>query len=196
VRARRVVGAAIASVFALALLAACTQAPSAADPGNGGVTSSGSPYKEIPVKDRKDAVTFSSTLDTGKKFSSSSLLGTVHVVNFWYAGCAPCFQEAPLLEKVYQSYGGKIPFLGVNTYDQAPTAQEFERQQKVTYPSVIDVNTTSVQLAFSNSGIPANAVPSTLIIDKHGRVAARVTGELTSADILTTLIDTVVHEGQ
>jgi thiol-disulfide isomerase/thioredoxin len=192
---RRIAGAAVASVFALALLAGCTQAPDASSQTLGYVSGSGV-YKEIPPKDRKSAVTFSSKLDTGKAISSSSLLGTVHVVNFWYAGCAPCFQEAPVLEKVYKSYDGKVPFLGVNTYDQAPTALEFERQQKVSYPSVIDVNTTSVQLAFSNSGVPANAVPTTLVIDKHGRVAARVTGEITSASILTSLVNTVVKEGQ
>jgi thiol-disulfide isomerase/thioredoxin len=181
--------------IALGLLAGCTQAPDAGTPSQGYVSGSGA-YKEIPPKERKAAVTFASKLDTGDKITSSDLLGTVHVINFWYAGCAPCIQEAPLLEKVYRSYHGKIPFLGVNTYDQAATAQEFERNKSVSYPSAIDVNTTSVQLAFANSGIPANAVPTTLVIDKHGRVAARVTGELSDASILSSLIDTVVHEGQ
>jgi thiol-disulfide isomerase/thioredoxin len=192
-RPGRILGAVLASAAALALLAGCTQSVGSS-PSQGYVSGSGE-YKEIKPANRLSPVTFTARLDTGKTITSASLLGTVHVLNFWYAGCGPCIQEAPLLEKVYNSYDGKVPFIGVNTYDQAPTAQEFERDRKVTYPSVIDVNTTSVQYAFSKK-IPTNAVPTTLVIDKHGRVAARVTGEVTDASILTALIKTVIAEGQ
>nr|WP_194241530.1 TlpA disulfide reductase family protein [Galbitalea soli] len=152
-------------------------------------------YKEFAPADRKPAVSFHSTTDAGKAVSSTQFLGTVHVLNFWYAGCPPCRLEAPDLEKVYQKYKGTVPFLGINTYDQAATAITFEKKFGITYPSVMDVNDTAVQYAFAGS-IPANAVPTTLVIDRQGRVAARVTGLLEDKSILEAMIDTVIAEGK
>jgi peroxiredoxin len=195
VRQKRLLGALAASVLAALLLAGCTETPSYDSTGSTGYVSGDGQYKEIVPKDRKAPVTFTAKLDTGKTITSAELLGKVHVLNFWYAGCGPCNAEASLLQKVYASYKGAIPFVGVNTYDQAPTALAFEEHYKVTYPSVIDTNTVSVQYAYSN-WVPPDAVPTTLIIDRHGRVAARVTGEIDDASILTSLLKTVVSEGQ
>jgi thiol-disulfide isomerase/thioredoxin len=193
---RRVFAAVAAPILAVVLLAGCTENPSIASADNStGYVSGNGQYTEIKPADRKAPVSFSGLTDAGKKVSSSQFLGTVHVLNFWYAGCGPCILEAPRLEKVYKKYKGTVPFLGVNTYDQAPTALNFEKNKGVTYPSVIDVNTVSVQYAFSAS-IPANSVPTTLVIDKEGRVAARVTGLLEDPSILSALIDTVVSEGK
>ncbi len=81
------------------------------------------------------------------------------------------------MEKAYTHYKGAVPFYGVDVYDQAATARTFEATHKVTYPSMIDTNTTNVQYAYS-AYVSPDAVPTTLVIDKHGRVAARVTGEV------------------
>jgi thiol-disulfide isomerase/thioredoxin len=181
-------------LVATVVLAGCTEDPAGAGSDNNLGYISGSPYKEIKPADRKPAVKFSGVTESGDKVSSSQFLGKVHVINFWYAGCGPCIREAPRLESAFKSYNGAVPFLGVNTYDQAATAINFETAKKVTYPSVIDVNDTAVQFAFSAS-VPANAVPTTLIIDQKGRVAARVTGVIEDASILKDLINTVVAEG-
>ena len=117
------------------------------------------------------------------------------MLNFWYAACGPCRVEASRLESVYNHYKGSVEFLGVDTYDQAATALTFEQAHKVTYPSVIDTNNATVEYAYS-SYVSADAVPVTLVIDRHGRVAARVTGELEEASILESLVDRVIAEGQ
>jgi peroxiredoxin len=193
---RRVLGAVLAGALSMAFLAGCTQNADFASDGNQtGYVSGGGVYTEIKPADRKPAETFTATLDTGTKITSAQLLGKVHVLNFWFAACGPCRVEAARLEKAYNHYSGTIPFVGVNTYDSAPTAQAFEAAHKVTYPSVIDATTTSVQYAYSGF-VPPDAVPVTLVIDKHGRVAARVTGVVEQATILTDLIDRVVSEGQ
>jgi peroxiredoxin len=193
---RRVLGAALAGALAMAFLAGCTQNPTFASDGDQtGYVSGGGVYDEIKPADRKAAETFTAKLDTGKTITSADLLGKVHVLNFWFAACGPCRVEAPRLETAYNHYKGTIPFVGVNTYDSAPTARAFEAAHKVTYPSVIDVNTTAVQYAYSGF-VPPDAVPVTLVIDKHGRVAARVTGVVEQPSILTDLIDRVVSEGQ
>lgn len=194
---RRLVVAVGAAALAVGVLAGCSQTPSIASDGNNtGYVSGSGVYKEILPADRKaPASGFTAPLDTGGTITSKSLLGKVHVLNFWYSTCGPCRVEAKQLEMAYNHYDGKVEFLGVNTYDQAPQAREFEQTHHVTYPSVIDTNNAAVQYAYSKFVSP-DAVPVTLVIDKHGRVAARVTGELESSTILTSLIDRVIAEGQ
>ncbi|MEJ1230556.1 MAG: TlpA disulfide reductase family protein [Galbitalea sp.] len=194
--ARRALIAVAASALAIAVLAGCSENPSfSSDGDNTGYVSGGGAYKEIPPADRKQPQDFTATLDTGGTVTSTQLLGKVQVLNFWYAGCGPCRVEAPRLEKVYRHYKGSVEFLGVNTYDQAPTARVFEQTHKVTYPSVIDTNNATVQYAYS-SYVSPDSVPVTLVIDKHGRVAARVTGEVEDASILESLVDRVIAEGK
>lgn len=193
-RPKKLLAAFIAPVVAVLVLAGCTETPSYGDSTQGYISGSGV-WKEITPADRKTPLSFTSKLDTGAKITSADLLGTVHVINFWYAGCVPCNAEAPLLEKVATEYRGRVDFLGVNTYDQAATALTFEQKYHVSYPSAIDTNTAAIQYAYSKY-IPPAAVPTTLVLDKQGRVAARVTGEVESADILTSLIDRVIAEGK
>ena len=194
---RRLLIASAAAALAVGTLAGCTETPAISSDGNNtGYVSGAGVYKEIVPADRTKAdATFDAPLDSGGTISSASLLGKVHVLNFWYSTCGPCRVEAKQLETAYTHYKGKIPFLGVNTYDQAPQALVFEKTHHVTYPSVIDTNTAAVQYAYSKFVSP-DAVPVTLVIDRHGRVAARVTGELESSTILTSLIDRVTAEGQ
>lgn len=195
-RVRRLLVAAAASALAIGVLAGCSEDPSLANGNGSGYVAGNGEYKEVPVADRKaPTAPFTSTLETGGKVTSAQYLGKVHVLNFWYAGCGPCRVEAKRLEKAYKHYNGSIPFLGVDVYDQAPQAIAFEKAHGVTYPSAIDTNQASILYSYSNYVSP-NAVPVTLVIDKHGRVAARVTGELEEASILEDLVDRVVSEGQ
>jgi peroxiredoxin len=148
--------------------------------GDGSIT-------EVALANRGEPITFAATDLDGNAISSSDFAGKVLVVNFWYAGCAPCRAEAKDLEKVNAQFAGKnVAFLGVNVRDGAQTAKTFNSTFGVTYPSVTDLD-GKVQLAFSSSVAP-NAVPTTLVLDTKGRVAARVLGRLASATILATLI--------
>ena len=120
--------------------------------------------------------------------------GKVLVVNFWYAGCPPCRVEAPDLEALYQKYAAEgVGFLGVNLYDADRLRPSFEKDKGVTYPSVLDRDTGSVLLAFSKT-VPPKATPTTLVIDKKGRVAARILGALPGKGILDSLISDAVAE--
>jgi peroxiredoxin len=187
---------AIAAALAIGALAGCTESPTFSSDGtNTGYVSGSGVYKEIAVADRKPAASYTSVLDTGAKVTSSQLLGTVHVLNFWYASCGPCRVEAPRMEKAYAHYKGSVPFYGVDVYDQAATALTFEATHRVKYPSMIDTNSAAVQYAYS-AYVSPDAVPTTLVIDKHGRVAARVTGEVEDPTILTAIIDRVIAQGQ
>ncbi|MDQ1513503.1 MAG: hypothetical protein QOC59_1345 [Microbacteriaceae bacterium] len=134
-------------------------------------------------------VDFSGPTVNGGRFRSADHRGEVLVVNFWYAGCGPCIAEAPDLRTVAAAYTGKdVQFVGVNIRDEAGEARPFEVRNRITYPSILDqANGGAAQLAFASS-IQPNAVPTTLVVDKDGRVTARILGRV-NASVLRTLID-------
>jgi thiol-disulfide isomerase/thioredoxin len=155
--------------------------------GDGSVT-------EIPEAERGKAISFSGTTEGGEAISSDNFAGDVLVVNFWYAACAPCRAEAPDLQELSAEYDGKgAQFIGVNVYDQADTALSFNETYGITYPSILDVQDGAVKLAFTGT-VPPKAVPTTIVLDKEGRVSARILGQLKEASILSTLISDAIDE--
>jgi thiol-disulfide isomerase/thioredoxin len=148
----------------------------------------------IAPADRGDPIEYSSKTDAGEPVSSSDFAGEVVVINFWYAACPPCRVEAPDLEALHQAFDGEgAAFLGVNVRDQAETAAGFEKEFGITYPSVIDTNDGTMLLAFAGTVAP-NAVPTTLVIDKQGRVAARFLGLIEEPTTLKTIIAETIAE--
>jgi thiol-disulfide isomerase/thioredoxin len=198
VRSRR--GPITAGFLAAAvLLTGCASDPLAEqyrEGSNKGYVAGDGSVTEIPQAERGDAVSFSGITEFGEPVSSDDYAGEVVVVNFWYASCAPCRAEAPDLQSLNAQFEGQgARFLGVNVRDQAPNAVAFSEKYGITYPSVIDVNDGSMQLAFSGS-IPPNAVPTTLVLDQSGRVAARILGQVSEPSILETLIRDTLAESE
>lgn len=196
-RSRSLLTAALAAVFAVTLVG-CTADPVAQQyldgDGKGYISADGA-VQEIPVAERGEPVVFSGVTEEGEQFESAEIAGDVTVVNFWYAGCAPCRAEAGSLEDVWQQYSGDgVSFIGVNTYDQPDTAKAFAKTYGVTYPSLIDVDSGTAKLAFANA-TPIQATPTTLVLDKEGRVAARIIGQLDGPSILSTLVGDALAEG-
>lgn len=194
---RRVVAATALALVAGAVLAGCTQDPLAdqyRSGSNKGYISGDGTVTEIAAADRSDPIVFEGTDENGETIDSADLAGRVVVVNFWYASCAPCRAEAADLESVNAEFDGQdVSFVGVNVRDQAPQAAAFVKTYGITYPSIVDVD-GSAQLAFSGK-VPPNAVPTTLVLDREGRVASRILGQLQEASILSTLVgDTLAEE--
>lgn len=146
---------------------------------------------EFGTDSRGGAVSFSGTTESGVALDSKDLLGKVVVLNFWYAGCAPCRAEAPDLVAL-AAENTDVQFVGVNVRDSAETALAFDKNFAITWPSIIDAKTGSVSLAFTGIVTP-QAVPTTLVIGKDGKVTARVLGRIDKS-ILKTLIKTAVEE--
>jgi peroxiredoxin len=189
-------GAALAAAIAISLTA-CGTDPVAeqylSGDGKGYISADGA-VKEIPVAERGEPVEFSGVTENGDEFDSADIAGDVTVVNFWYAGCAPCRVEAGDLEKVWQQYEGDgVSFVGVNIYDQADTARSFAKTYGVTYPSIMDVDTGAAKLAFAKA-TPTQATPTTVVLDKKGRVAALIIGQLDGPSILSTLVKDALAE--
>ncbi|MEO6944769.1 MAG: TlpA disulfide reductase family protein [Lacisediminihabitans sp.] len=191
-------GTALLATVALAaavLLSGCTANDSLTSKVQDNYTSADGAVTTISPKDRADPVVYSGMSDTGDTISSKDFAGKVVVVNFWYASCAPCRTEAPLLEKAYQQLqADKVVFVGVNTFDQPDTSRSFAASHGITYPSIIDVDSGTTRLAFAGRMAPT-ATPTTLVLDTQGRIAARVLGELDSASILKQLVKDLLTEG-
>ncbi|WP_223626848.1 TlpA disulfide reductase family protein [Microbacterium sp. EST19A] len=193
---RRAVGAALAAVFAIGL-SACAPDPvseSFLSGENTGYVAADGAIVEIPEADRGEPVDFGGVTESGDKLDSADLEGQVTVVNFWYAGCAPCRVEAADLESVWKDFEGEgVSFVGINTRDQADTATAFADEFGITYPSLIDVDTAQAKLAFAEV-TPIAATPTTLVLDKQGRVAARIIGPIDGTSILSTLVKDALAE--
>ncbi|WP_341935395.1 TlpA family protein disulfide reductase [Microbacterium sp. LWO14-1.2] len=193
---RRAVGVALAAVLAIGLSACAPDAVSDSflSGDNTGYVAADGAIVEIPVAERGEPVAFGGVTEDGEDFDSADIAGKVTVVNFWYAGCAPCRLEAKDLETVWQEQGGDgVAFVGINTRDQADTAKAFSAEFGVTYPSLIDVDTAEAKLAFAEV-VPIQATPTTLVLDKQGRVAAKIIGPIDSTSILSTLVKDALAE--
>ncbi|SMH45199.1 Thiol-disulfide isomerase or thioredoxin [Rathayibacter oskolensis] len=195
-RLRAVSGLALAALLALT---GCTEDGGLAgqyrNGDNKGYISGDGTVTEVASDGRDDPIVFSGTDEDGATVDSADLAGRVVVVNFWYASCAPCRAEAPDLESVNAEFADQdVSFVGVNVRDQAPTAAAFAETYGISYPSIVDVD-SSVQLAFTGE-VPPNAVPTTIVLDREGRVASRILGQLQEASILSTLVSDTLAESE
>ncbi len=105
------------------------------------------------------------TLD-GAQINLASLKGRVVVVNFWASWCAPCREEAPVLERVWQQYKDKdVVIVGVAYTDTEKNARAYLQEFGNTYPNGLDIG-TKISEMYNIQG-----VPETFVIDRQGNVA-------------------------
>lgn len=132
----------------------------------------------------------SGTTLAGHKLSLASYHGDVVVLNFWGSWCSPCRREAPTLAALAAHFShDPVRFVGDNVLDYPAAADAFQTQLNVGYPSLNDPG-EQVVLAF-HSTVPPNAIPSTLIIDRTGHIAAKIVGGV-SYQGLKALVDKVL----
>lgn len=141
---------------------------------------------------RPVAPVVSGTTLTGKKLSLAAYRGEVVVVNFWGSWCPPCRAEAPALGTLSRQLASRgVRFVGVDIRDEPDAAQAFMQDFNVSYPSLNDPN-GEISLLFRNT-VPPAAIPSTIVIDRSGRIAARIVGGVTYTN-LRALITNIAAE--
>ncbi|MFD2083011.1 TlpA disulfide reductase family protein [Actinopolymorpha cephalotaxi] len=188
-RSRALAAVATLAVVGVAGLAGCSSDDGTGGGGEGGdgsrstnattrfVSGSGT-VTTMPPGERKQAPAVAGATLDGRRVSLADYRGKVVVLNVWGSWCAPCRKEAPDLAAASRALRAKgVEFLGINTRDNTrQPAQAFVRTFGVPYPSIYDPN--GDQLLGFRATLPPSAIPSTLVIDKQGRVAARVLGSV------------------
>ncbi|KRC99446.1 MULTISPECIES: TlpA family protein disulfide reductase [unclassified Streptomyces] len=174
IRPRRPAVLGAGAVVAALLLSAC---------GSGGTSGGGGGTNFVLGKDgistadkgqRAQVPDLSGATVAGKQLDIASFKGKIVVLNVWGSWCAPCRAEAPNFEKVSKDLQGKgVQFVGINVADpQVRSALAFEEQYGVTYPSLYDPSSKLI-LRFRKGTLNPQAIPSTLVVDREGKIAAR-----------------------
>ncbi|AXK45841.1 TlpA family protein disulfide reductase [Brachybacterium saurashtrense] len=189
---RRLLGAAGSLTGALLLAACGTDTSDRYSSGEAGYVSGTGVAVEIAAADRAEPLEIVGTTYDDEEFTSASHRGDVLVVNVWYASCPPCRKEAPDLQAIHEDYQDQgVQFVGVNVRDAEGPARAFEETYGITYPSMPDAD-AEIMYALRGQVAP-NAVPSTLVLDREGRVAARISGAA-DPSVLRAMIDAVIEE--
>jgi peroxiredoxin len=176
VRAATTLAAVAAILTGIAACGTNHAAPAVATaPPQSGVTT-------IPLAQRHTAPLVSGITLQGTPLALRSYVGQVIVLNVWGSWCTECRSEQSALESTYRAYQTRdVQFVGIDTRDVPAAARAYQRTFAVTYPSLQDPD-ESLLLPFA-SVLPPDAVPSTAIIDRHGRIAARILGAATQHEL-------------
>lgn len=169
----------------LLLVAGCSSGQQASQnrQGQAGFVSGNGNVSTFAAADRKPAPELTGKTLDDKTWTLSEQKGKVVVLNVWGSWCPPCRKEAPDLVAAAKELGASVQFIGLNTRDLDPApAKKFVQEFGVTYPSIYDPNGKAL-LRFRGQ-ISPKAIPTTLVIDKSGKVAGRVVGEVTKQTLL------------
>lgn len=147
--------------------------------------------ESVPSADRAEPLSLSGPTLDGGTADVADLRGRIVVINNWASWCAPCRDETPALVALADSSDpADVAVLGINVTDDRDAAVAFADEFDMSYPSIED---PEGRLLAQIPGVPPSSLPSTVILDREGRVAARVIGE-TNAIELGTLIARIMDE--
>lgn len=150
----------------------------------------------VPTAQRRSPVTLTGTTLQGQQVDLTGYRGKVVVINIWGSWCPPCRQEAPGLQAASRQLApAGVVFLGIDNSDPDPAqAVAFEKTFGVTYPSLSD---DGGQLLLQLQGaVTAKAVPTTLVLDNQGRIAARISGATTATTVTDLVNDVIAGKGR
>ena len=145
----------------------------------------------VPAEQRRSAPELAGETLDGAPLTTADFPDQLLVLNVWGSWCAPCRSEAPALVEAAAQLPG-VQFIGINTRDLNPApAQAFVRAFDIPYPNIYDPD-GALLLEFGQ--LPPKAIPSTLVIDSEGRVAARILGETTASTLVGIIEDVTAAE--
>ncbi len=144
----------------------------------------------VPLVPSGDVPTFDEAMYTmwdGEDVPLASVRGAPTVVNFFASTCIPCITEMPAFEQVYQGLGGAdgpVRFLGVAiSTDRSDDALELVERTGVTYPTAKDKDSSVA------SALDVALLPTTVFLDRDGKVVSTSTGELSAGELRSILAD-------
>ncbi|MFF7723385.1 TlpA family protein disulfide reductase [Streptomyces luteogriseus] len=184
------------SVAAVALLvSACGSGGTSGGGGNTNFVTGTDGVATVAQGKRTPAPDLSGKTIAGKTLDVADYKGKVVVLNVWGSWCNPCRAEAKYFAKVSKAYADKgVQFVGINTRDTSTgAALAFEKDWDITYPSLYDP-TGKLLLRFKKGTLNPQAIPSTLILDRDGKIAARSLSALSEERLLKMLKPVVAEK--
>ncbi|WP_406601129.1 TlpA family protein disulfide reductase [Micromonospora yasonensis] len=171
----------LALTAVLAGVTGCGNAPQASDELT---------LRLIQPKDRVPAPEFTGRLlSSPQVFNPFASQSPATVINFWASWCAPCRLEAPQLQLTYEEYAKEgVSFVGVNSNDSETKALSFVEAFHLTYPNIFD---PPGRVAAKYRAIVSNPQPGTVVVDRRGRVSARIVGGVARDDLRHVLSQTL-----
>ena len=194
--ARRLRAALAATILAVLVLAGCSapsedpSAPPTSQATGFGFTSPDGTVRAWDVEERSEPLELTGTDFDGAPVDLAEHRGELVLLNTWYAACPPCRAEAADLVALDADYP-ELTLFGINGTDDAGTAEAFERRFEITYPSIDDAD--GAALAALEGVVPISATPTTVLLDRKGRVAVRVVGMVDPA-VVRPLVDALLAE--
>jgi thiol-disulfide isomerase/thioredoxin len=174
------------------LLSACaTPNASIQNSGEAGFISGDGTATFLKVEERNSAPELIALDFNGNTIDLKNYKNKVVVLNVWGSWCGPCRKEARELQELYlKNKDSGVEFIGINIRDSRVSAEKFLANFGITYPNIYDRD--GVKLLGFKDTLPANAIPSTVLVDKDGKVAARQLGPIERALIqgfISSLVD-------
>ncbi|MFD0545089.1 TlpA family protein disulfide reductase [Streptomyces mexicanus] len=176
------------------VLTACGSGGTSGGSGNTNFITGSDGIATVKKSERKPAPDLSGKTIDGKQLDLASYKGKIVVLNVWGSWCSPCRAEAPNLVKVAKETASQgVRFVGINTRDTSTQpAQQFEKSFGVPYPSLYDP-VGKLMLRFKKGTLNPQLIPTTLVIDRDGKIAARALQAL-SEEKLRKMLDPVIAE--
>lgn len=165
----------VVAVMAATLLSACAPAKTGNDPNElGFVSADGSAVlRDVSERSAAPELKFDG-INPNSPWSLSDVRGKVVLLNVWGPWCAPCRKEFPELQVLSDALGADgLEVVGVATRTTATSVTAFTTAQKISFRQVADFDSLVIS---SISGVPSSTVPSSILIDRQGRVAGWVLG--------------------
>ncbi|GAA1940486.1 TlpA disulfide reductase family protein [Nocardioides hwasunensis] len=181
----RLARAALGALVCVLVLAGCSNLGGTGDKGY--ITGAGVPV-EVAAQDRGKPLELTGEDLEGNPVDVAEMRGKPVVVNVWWSECPPCRVEQPDLNEAAAELGDQATFLGLNIRDSsAAKGLAFARNLDVTYPSIYSPDGSAL-LSFAGTLNP-RSIPSTVVLDAEGRVAASVQGRIPTTQTLLSLVE-------
>jgi peroxiredoxin len=176
------------------VLSACGSGGTKGGGGNTGFVTGTDGIATVEKGNRTPAPDLSGKTLDGKQLDVADYKGKIVVLNIWGSWCPPCRLEAKNFVKVSEDLKDQgVQFVGINTRDTSTRpALAYEKSYGVTYPSLYDP-TGRLMLRFKKGTLNPQAIPSTIIIDRDGKVASRSLQAL-SEESLRNMIKPILAE--
>ena len=169
------------------LLSGCSAFGGLDGTGEKGYISGDGAIVQRAVDEREEPITLEGEDLEGEPLSLEELRGKPVGVTVWGSWCAPCVAEATDVVDAAEELGDDATFVGINLRESSPAmGQAFERNYDVPFPSFYSPDGREM-LAFQGVLTP-RSIPSFVVLDAEGRVAASINGGLPSTQTLVDLV--------